>query len=172
MSSEGVRQYAERTTEDHRRNGRKYYDRSAFAKARADGLTTGQALEIAALKAPAGRKWIAGVLEKEPGVREDIIERLKEKQRLLVEGITETKVAGAELNQIAAAFGVVTDRLRLYEGKSTSNVAHGHVHQLEPGEEDRIRRLLDKRTTHLPVEDGRNDGLIAGPGETGSSLPA
>lgn len=96
------------------------FDRSRYAEARANGLTRREAMLYAKDTGQARLALNAGVVDAEPAVQADIMRRLEEKQHMLLDYMDDDTMAEADVAKLASAFAIITDRLRLYQGKATS----------------------------------------------------
>ena len=63
------------------------------------------------------------ILERKPEMKQDVIQAIEERQRWILNAMTETKIEGAPLKELTVALGVTTDKLRLLRGQSTQNQA-------------------------------------------------
>lgn len=90
---------------------------------------------------------------REPIVEVTLLDKMKEKQNLLLDGITVAKVAYAPLKDIVGALSIITDKVRLQEGKSTQNILHGHTGKIlmENPDDARIKRALSTRLGVKPI---------------------
>lgn len=66
------------------------------------------------------------------------------KQKVILDSITEESIAAAPLKDKAMAFGILFDKTRLEEGKSTENIAHKYS--------DMIERIHAKRKSNSVID--------------------
>lgn len=71
------------------------------------------------------------VLQKRKTANPDLIERLKAKEDLVLEAMSNEKANNETFRSLTAAFGIINERRRLLEGKSTEN--HAIVVRWEDG---------------------------------------
>lgn len=81
---------------------------------------------------------------------------LKQKAYTLMNYITPEKMANAPLNVMGVFLGVLIDKIRLLEGKSTSNVAAMNLHAIEPEQLDVIKDAV-KKFTQQQIEQTRKE---------------
>lgn len=137
------------------------YDRGRFAEAIANGYTRREAMRYARNDSLAmATKMDAMILE--PQVRQSITERLEEKQHMILDYIDDMALDGADLGKLSAALGVITDRLRLYQGKATSISEKRET--LSDADKAKIERILTRigpRKVH--------EGVIAAPNDSNAT---
>lgn len=76
--------------------------------------------------------------------KKNLPNELRKKQKIILDSITETSIASAPLKDKAMAFGILFDKTRLEEGKSTENVAHQYS--------DMVERIHAKRAQHRVID--------------------
>lgn len=146
------------------------YDRSIFVAARVAGLSVADAARHAFI----GTTKPGGTNNEKPSLRNvdnEVKDKLQEVQLLILDTLMNgDKLAEAKVSELGTVLGVVTDRLRLYQNKSTSNVAHQNGPDPRA---DRIRAIL-AGTVRPPVGSGPvaggDDGDMGG--DAGPSYPS
>lgn len=156
---------------DPHRTNQLRYDRERFAEAIAKGCTRREAIKYARNDSLA-LTHMMDAMAVEPQVRRSIVERLEEKQHLILDYIDDLALDGADLGKLSAALGVITDRLRLYQGKATQ--IREDRKTLSDEEKEKIERILS-RVAPVKVYEGEeiktiDHGLTAAEGESVSSL--
>lgn len=100
-------------------------DHAKFIEARGKGMNMANAVKEAGstAKSPKTLQVIGSQLIAEhPEYQVAIVDIMRDKQRMLLDAMTQTKADDASLSSIAVALGIVTDKLNVAEGKPTARV--------------------------------------------------
>ena len=67
-----------------------------------------------------------------------MIDYLKSINMRIANILSHKDIQNASITQLATTIGIVTEKIKLLEGKSTENIAHRHIHEMS----DKDRKIL------------------------------
>jgi hypothetical protein len=74
----------------------------------------------------------------------EMIDYLK-RINMRIGSILSTKdIQNSSITQLATTIGIVTEKIRLLEGKSTDNIAHKHIHEMSDKERSFLKDLAER----------------------------
>lgn len=114
-----------------------------------NGLSPTAAMRLSGSTAKHPSRVFHNKLSKDEAFRNEMIEQIEEKMRLIVSGIKPHHIKSSSVAGLATALGVLLDKYRLLKGESTSNIAlRGTLRVSQMTKEEIIR--ASKELLELP----------------------
>lgn len=123
------------------------FDYEQAYRMRSDGQSYEEIAEFFDVQVKTVKQHLWGKFPEDKAIdayKKNLPNELMKKQKVILESITVESIAAAPLKDKAMAFGILFDKTRLEEGKSTENIAHKYS--------DMIERIHAKRKNNSVID--------------------
>lgn len=123
------------------------FDYDKAYQMRTDGHTYNEIAEFFDTEVETVKRHLWGKFPEDKAIddfKKNLPTELRKKQKVILDSITTESIASAPLKDKAMAFGILFDKTRLEENKSTENVAHNYS--------DMVERIHEKRAKHRVID--------------------